>query len=168
MLKWEPLMGHGGLLHFLSLRSKFQMFLTWCTGLFEDEWSLRKQWLISDLIPLKIYWMVPSCLPSSLPRVIYQEKNMVTSSIGAIFVIILINSFWLTLLSRLVSWCSWLSRQSNTLKVSGSSPGDAILSFFSLFLTLAVICWSWFSICCELYALHRRMNCNSLIWTVCW
>ncbi|KAJ7944874.1 hypothetical protein O6P43_034204, partial [Quillaja saponaria] len=24
------------------------------------------------------------------------------------------------------SWCSWLSRQSNTLKVSGSSPGDAI------------------------------------------
>ena len=26
----------------------------------------------------------------------------------------------------MVSWCSWLSRQSNTLKVSGSSPGDAI------------------------------------------
>ena len=25
----------------------------------------------------------------------------------------------------MVSWCSWLSRQSNTLKVSGSSPGDA-------------------------------------------
>ena len=29
-----------------------------------------------------------------------------------------------------VSWCSWLSRQSNTLKVSGSSPGDAIVFFF--------------------------------------
>ena len=28
-----------------------------------------------------------------------------------------------------VSWCSWLSRQSNTLKVSGSSPGDAIFLF---------------------------------------
>lgn len=25
----------------------------------------------------------------------------------------------------MVSWCSWLSRQSNTLKVSGSSPGEA-------------------------------------------
>ncbi|KAI3343098.1 hypothetical protein F4824DRAFT_444486 [Ustulina deusta] len=24
----------------------------------------------------------------------------------------------------MVSWCSWLSRQSNTLKVSGSSPGE--------------------------------------------
>ena len=29
-----------------------------------------------------------------------------------------------------VSWCSWLSRQSNTLKVSGSNPGDAIFFFF--------------------------------------
>lgn len=29
----------------------------------------------------------------------------------------------------MVSWCSWLSRQSNTLKVSGSNPGDAIFSF---------------------------------------
>ena len=30
-----------------------------------------------------------------------------------------------------VSWCSWLSRQSNTLKVSGSSPGEAnIFSYF--------------------------------------
>ena len=28
----------------------------------------------------------------------------------------------------MVSWCSWLSRQSNTLKVSGSNPGDAILT----------------------------------------
>ena len=27
-----------------------------------------------------------------------------------------------------VSWCSWLSRQSNTLKVSGSNPGDAIFA----------------------------------------
>ena len=27
-----------------------------------------------------------------------------------------------------VSWCSWLSRQSNTLKVSGSNPGEAIFS----------------------------------------
>ena len=34
-----------------------------------------------------------------------------------------------------VSWCSWLSRQSNTLKVSGSSPGDAIILFiFHIFL----------------------------------
>ena len=31
-------------------------------------------------------------------------------------------------LNNKVSWCSWLSRQSNTLKVSGSSPGDAISS----------------------------------------
>ncbi|MQL92993.1 hypothetical protein Taro_025646 [Colocasia esculenta] len=31
--------------------------------------------------------------------------------------------------STKVSWCSWLSRQSNTLKVSGSSPGDAIAHF---------------------------------------
>ena len=30
-----------------------------------------------------------------------------------------------------VSWCSWLSHQSNTLKVSGSSPGEAI-SFLAL------------------------------------
>ncbi|PPS03978.1 hypothetical protein GOBAR_AA16674 [Gossypium barbadense] len=29
----------------------------------------------------------------------------------------------------MVSWCSWLSRQSNTLKVSGSSPGDATYCF---------------------------------------
>ena len=114
-----------------------------------------------------IEWYLPVCLHHFLESST-RKKHMVTSSIGAIFVIILINSFWLTSLARLVSWCSWLSRQSNTLKVSGSSPGDAILSFFSLFLTLAVICWSWFSICCELYALHRRMNCNSLIWTVCW
>ena len=28
-----------------------------------------------------------------------------------------------------VSWCSWLSRQSNTLKVSGSNPGDATFPF---------------------------------------
>lgn len=33
----------------------------------------------------------------------------------------------------MVSWCSWLSRQSNTLKVSGSTPGEAIL-FTSLYL----------------------------------
>ncbi|KAJ3681293.1 hypothetical protein LUZ60_015782 [Juncus effusus] len=34
----------------------------------------------------------------------------------------------------MVSWCSWLSRQSNTLKVSGSNPGEAILFFhFSVF-----------------------------------
>jgi hypothetical protein len=31
----------------------------------------------------------------------------------------------------MVSWCSWLSRQSNTLKVSGSNPGDAILLRYS-------------------------------------
>ncbi|KAA0033920.1 hypothetical protein E6C27_scaffold43059G001110 [Cucumis melo var. makuwa] len=30
--------------------------------------------------------------------------------------------------NSVVSWCSWLSRQSNTLKVSGSSPGDANLT----------------------------------------
>ena len=39
--------------------------------------------------------------------------------------------------NKVVSWCSWLSRQSNTLKVSGSSPGDAmflILFCFSLFI----------------------------------
>ena len=29
-----------------------------------------------------------------------------------------------------VSWCSWLSRQSNTLKVSGSNPGEAILTSY--------------------------------------
>ena len=34
---------------------------------------------------------------------------------------------------QMVGWCSWLSRQSNTLKVSGSSPG-LIISFFSFFL----------------------------------
>lgn len=52
--------------------------------------------------------------------------------------------------SKMVSWCSWLSRQSNTLKVSGSNPGEAIilfdslclkilltLSFFNLLLTLS-------------------------------
>ena len=33
-------------------------------------------------------------------------------------------------LNSKVSWCSWLSRQSNTLKVSGSSPGDAIIFFW--------------------------------------
>ena len=40
-----------------------------------------------------------------------------------------------------VSWCSWLSRQSNTLKVSGSNPGDAIFLFFFFFyyLTLKLI-----------------------------
>jgi hypothetical protein len=31
---------------------------------------------------------------------------------------------------QMVSWCSWLSRQSNTLKVSGSNPGEANSSFF--------------------------------------
>ena len=31
----------------------------------------------------------------------------------------------------MVSWCSWLSRQSNTLKVSGSNPGDAIFVFLN-------------------------------------
>ncbi|AET03133.1 hypothetical protein MTR_8g063140 [Medicago truncatula] len=30
----------------------------------------------------------------------------------------------------MVSWCSWLSRQSNTLKVSGSNPGEAIFMKF--------------------------------------
>ena len=30
----------------------------------------------------------------------------------------------------MVSWCSWLSRQSNTLKVSGSNPGEAILTSY--------------------------------------
>ena len=39
---------------------------------------------------------------------------------------------WIILINRApetkgVSWCSWLSRQSNTLKVSGSNPGDAIV-----------------------------------------
>ena len=33
--------------------------------------------------------------------------------------------------SKEVSWCSWLSRQSNTLKVCCSNPGDAM--FFFLF-----------------------------------
>ena len=37
-------------------------------------------------------------------------------------------------LNSKVSWCSWLSRQSNTLKVSGSSPGEANLFAFFLFL----------------------------------
>ena len=38
----------------------------------------------------------------------------------------------LTLLScNKVSWCSWSSRQSNTLKVSGSSPDEANLWFSS-------------------------------------
>jgi hypothetical protein len=36
-----------------------------------------------------------------------------------------------------VSWCSWLSRQSNTLKVSGSNPGEAKCKLF-LFLRLLV------------------------------
>ena len=35
-----------------------------------------------------------------------------------------------------MSWCSWLSRQSNTLKVSGSSPGDANFSLAFYLLTL--------------------------------
>jgi hypothetical protein len=34
-----------------------------------------------------------------------------------------------------VSWCSWLSRQSNTLKVSGSNPGDAKIFPSFLFFT---------------------------------
>ena len=38
--------------------------------------------------------------------------------------------------SKMVLWCSWLSRQSNTLKVSGSNPGEAIFSFFVLFCSL--------------------------------
>ena len=37
-----------------------------------------------------------------------------------------------------VSWCSWLSRQSNTLKVSGSSPGDARDCGFKFFSFLVV------------------------------
>ncbi|KAI0816092.1 hypothetical protein GGR55DRAFT_625160 [Xylaria sp. FL0064] len=39
-------------------------------------------------------------------------------------------------LRAVVSWCSWLSRQSNTLKVSGSSPGEINTScaFFFSFL----------------------------------
>jgi len=28
------------------------------------------------------------------------------------------------------SWCSWLSHKSNTLKVSGSNPGENSCSFF--------------------------------------
>ena len=35
------------------------------------------------------------------------------------------NSFIPARATKVVSWCSWLSRQSNTLKVSGSNPGDA-------------------------------------------
>lgn len=33
----------------------------------------------------------------------------------------------------MVSWCSWLSRQSNTLKVSGSNPGEAMFCFVLCF-----------------------------------
>ncbi|KAI1750967.1 hypothetical protein F4782DRAFT_229964 [Xylaria castorea] len=36
----------------------------------------------------------------------------------------LVLAFVATFVASLVSWCSWLSRQSNTLKVSGSSPGE--------------------------------------------
>jgi hypothetical protein len=32
--------------------------------------------------------------------------------------------------NALVEWCSWLSRQSNTLKVSGSNPGLIILDYY--------------------------------------
>ncbi|KAI1160652.1 hypothetical protein F5B18DRAFT_497702 [Nemania serpens] len=34
------------------------------------------------------------------------------------------------IICQLVSWCSWLSRQSNTLKVSGSSPGGIKIQLF--------------------------------------
>ena len=34
--------------------------------------------------------------------------------------------------SAMVGWCSWLSRQSNTLKVSGSSPGLIMIVSFLL------------------------------------
>ena len=39
-----------------------------------------------------------------------------------------------------VSWCSWLSRQSNTLKVSGSNPGEAIIVFIYSINCESMIC----------------------------
>ena len=39
-----------------------------------------------------------------------------------------------------VSWCSWLSRQSNTLKVSGLNPGEAIIVFIHSINCESMIC----------------------------
>ena len=41
-----------------------------------------------------------------------------------------------------VSWCSWLSRQSNTLKVSGSNSGEAIYLFFPIPKDLMGLYWA--------------------------
>jgi hypothetical protein len=38
----------------------------------------------------------------------------------------------------MVSWCSWLSRQSNTLKVPSSNLGEAIFHFFFHYLGEAI------------------------------
>ena len=68
---------------------------------------------------------------------------------------------------RMVEWCSWLSRQSNTLKVSGSSPGS-ISSFFFCSLVafrlvsfFLVICWVELSkelwLCCSQSINHYQL-----------
>ena len=41
----------------------------------------------------------------------------------------------------LVEWCSWLSRQSNTLKVSGSNPGLIILNFAQSAASIFAYCY---------------------------
>ena len=59
-------------------------------------------------------------------------------------------SQYMELGKQMVSWCSWLSRQSNTLKVSGSNPGDAIRYFCSLaFLFLFLSIFDWFLSPCQ-------------------
>ena len=49
-------------------------------------------------------------------------------SISKDIMVILLGIIYTSNRHVMVSWCSWLSRQSNTLKVSGSSPGDAIFT----------------------------------------
>ena len=73
-----------------------------------------------------------------------------------------------------VSWCSWLSRQSNTLKVSGSSPGEANLFFLPhlffpyIFFPLAYTCCSiyyisWLIISTTPLALRQQASRSDLL-----
>ncbi|PPD93221.1 hypothetical protein GOBAR_DD09843 [Gossypium barbadense] len=56
----------------------------------------------------------------------------------------LVKGFWQAKkkAANMVSWFSWLSRQSNTLKVSGSSPGDARIKGNSVW-SLAILKRWW-------------------------
>ena len=81
---------------------------------------------LSKALPSRSHFQVISIYGKASKKIL--QVHLITSdALAQINIVYFINKIE----TSKVSWCSWLSRQSNTLKVSGSNPGDAKCFLFS-------------------------------------